>query len=141
MQWDGTQFNRVLALPFDLGHHTLMCNIWAPRSLEDLFKGVEGVSLADLLAQLNPTENTFTVFPNPAKDEASIRYQITEASSVNIDVVDVTGRVVEKVINQEQSAGTYQQRLNIENGNYNRGIFFIRSEINGELKMTKIILE
>jgi hypothetical protein len=45
--------------------------------------------------------------PNPFNPTTTIDYTIGEASFVRLSVFDVTGRPVQRLVEREQSAGTY----------------------------------
>lgn len=60
-------------------------------------------------------------YPNPFNPSTSIRYKIYEAGNVNITVFDILGNSVYELVNEKQSAGTYEVSFRAENlssGNY-----------------------
>ncbi len=69
------------------------------------------------------TETTISVYPNPAKQQLTINYSLTETTWVLIDIFDLSGKKVAQVINkQQQDAGNYEIKYNLPSalpsGNY-----------------------
>lgn len=50
-------------------------------------------------------------FPNPARTQVTIRYALPRAADVRLKVYDLLGRRVRTVVNERQSAGRKQYRL------------------------------
>ncbi len=68
-------------------------------------------------------------FPNPARSETSISYQIDHQGEVNLSVYDVRGALVRTLINGRQSAGHYQVDWNGLDNDFravSSGIYFVR---------------
>jgi hypothetical protein len=63
-------------------------------------------------------ENVFTVepmvYPNPAGEQCAVRYTLQNNAEVAIDLFNVLGEKVMTVINQNQSAGQYDIKLEIK---------------------------
>jgi hypothetical protein len=54
-------------------------------------------------------------FPNPVKDATTIRYTLSSASRVSIEVYDVTGKKIAVLVNNEmKQSGTYDVKWNAE---------------------------
>jgi serine protease AprX len=47
--------------------------------------------------------------PNPFAERTTLRYQLTEAAPVRLDVYDVMGRKVQTLVNASQNAGYHEQ--------------------------------
>lgn len=57
--------------------------------------------------------NSLQVYPNPAKNELSVRFELENSSSLVLDLVDATGRIVcSKKLNAY--SGTYNERFELE---------------------------
>ena len=60
-------------------------------------------------------------FPNPFSSQVSFRYKLDVAGKVNIQVTDITGRVVSMIEPGNKTPGDYTQQLNtaaLAPGNY-----------------------
>lgn len=67
-------------------------------------------------------------FPNPFNPSTNIKFQLPEKSFVSLIVYDMLGREVEKLLNEDVSAGYYN--FNFSASHLNSGIYFYRLETN-----------
>ncbi len=65
------------------------------------------------------------VYPNPAQSVATVSFNLEGSHKVYIDVIDVMGKVVNKITEMELNAGEYQFELpaNLANGLYSVRLF------------------
>jgi len=63
-------------------------------------------------------------FPNPAPQQATIRYQLPEKAKVTLGVYNVLGQRVATLVNAEQSAGNKQRTL--DTSTLGSGVYFVR---------------
>ncbi len=83
----------------------------------DLLEDVENVGTQNPLAE----DLKFKVFPNPVKNFATVQYQLKESGKVIAQLLDLQGRLVQNLLNEQQNAGSQEMYLNAENlssGNY-----------------------
>ena len=73
-------------------------------------------------------------YPNPFNPTTKIRYQIAEAGQVTIDVVDILGRYIITLVNDNKPAGEYEVNFNAEN--LPSGIYFYHIKT-GQYSQTK----
>jgi predicted outer membrane repeat protein len=64
--------------------------------------------------------------PNPSRGHALLTYTTLKPGNVNISIFDATGRLVSKVIDNVQQAGTHS--LTLDNRNLGAGIYFVSVE-------------
>lgn len=57
--------------------------------------------------------NVENIYPNPTKTIVNIIYTVPFQNKINIRVIDISGRVIETVINDEQSIGRYKVEVDI----------------------------
>ncbi len=74
----------------------------------DLGLSVATNELSTLLPQ-------FTVYPNPAKDQAFIDLEVEENTFVELDLIDIHGKVVRSIFNGELARGSAQFNLSTLN--------------------------
>ncbi len=75
-------------------------------------------------------------YPNPFNPKTNIKYSVKrETSSVKITVFDIRGKQVEELVNQKQSAGTYE--VDFSGNNAASGIYFYSLIIDGLVIDTK----
>jgi PKD repeat protein len=89
-----------------------------------------GIDDVEFLATLN-------VYPNPTDGPTTTSFSLSEANQVKIDIVDITGRVVEQVADQAMVPGKY----NFEIGsNLPAGSYFVRYSV-GDNNMTRKLVK
>lgn len=65
-------------------------------------------------------------YPNPFNPSTTIRYQIPKQEVITLKIFDVTGKVIETLVNEKQSPGTYEVNWNASK--YSSGVYFYRVE-------------
>lgn len=81
--------------------------------------------------------NDFEIYPNPATDQVSIVMATELESEVTVEIMDMTGRVVE-VSAQKNTAGT----LTLDCGHLNRGNYILKVTFaNGQQEARKLVLQ
>jgi hypothetical protein len=68
-------------------------------------------------------------YPNPFNPTTTIVYKIAKQSSVLMRIYDITGREVQTVVNEVQSAGTY--KADVRALNMASGVYFYTLEADG----------
>lgn len=79
------------------------------------------------------------IFPNPVKDRASVKINLTNASNVSISVADVMGKNVLSMDKGMLSAGGHNLSFNA--GQFTTGIYFVTVKINGNSYTSKMVVE
>lgn len=77
-------------------------------------------------------------YPNPFNPVTGIEFDLAEQSIVKIVVYDITGREIEKLVNQKLSAGKYKADWNA--AGYPSGVYFYKLETEGYRETKKMIL-
>ncbi|HRH10137.1 MAG TPA: T9SS type A sorting domain-containing protein [Bacteroidia bacterium] len=84
-------------------------------------------------------ENAWTVFPNPAKGDFVISYELKKRSNVRIDVLDLQGRMISNLSQvDQQHTGKYQLPLTLDVPN---GVYLISMQLDGKITSKKVIIE
>ncbi|MEL6822506.1 MAG: FlgD immunoglobulin-like domain containing protein [Calditrichota bacterium] len=82
-------------------------------------------------------------YPNPFNPTTTIRYELSSAGSVRLDVLDVTGAIVKTLVQDAQAIGTYQVDWDATNqvGNaVTSGLYFYRLIHDGSSVTRKMTL-
>lgn len=87
---------------------------------------------------VSPTYS-LSVFPNPAKDEATISYVLPENAKVTAKLISITGQEVAEFYSEEQFAGKQEQKLDISQS-IATGIYVVSLEVNGNRTYKKLII-
>ena len=77
-------------------------------------------------------------YPNPFDPATTLDYDIAVDSNVSITVYDISGQVVEVLVDDYKFAGEYSITWNAQN--YSSGVYFIGMESNGEYFTQKLML-
>lgn len=89
------------------------------------------------------TENDFInevqLYPNPTTNFAYLNFNLMKSENVNINVVDMVGKVVNTISNSTLTSGP--QRFEINTSNLSRGIYLINLSIDGQTLTHKLIVE
>jgi hypothetical protein len=73
----------------------------------DITKTLTGITTH---SQINSTD--ISLYPNPFSDKINISYHIDADTKVVIDIIDINGKILKKVINKKQDAGSYTINVN-----------------------------
>lgn len=79
--------------------------------LNSLTIGFEPVGIE----QANTTVQATTVYPNPAREQVYIDYELKEASAINISLIDLQGKTWVSEQLPTQTPGVHTQRIGLEN--------------------------
>lgn len=87
-----------------------------------------------------PPENfiLFQNYPNPFNPATNIKFQIPENSVVNISIYNVLGELVQQILNDDLSAGTYN--IQWDASNLNSGVYFYEIRTPGFVSVKKMLL-
>jgi uncharacterized repeat protein (TIGR01451 family) len=92
---------------------------------------------------LIPTEVSSQSSPNPFRDNVQIFYALPHDGAVDIDVFDVTGRHIARLVHEVRSAGTHQVGWNgrtDDNSPVPAGVYFYRVRFDDETLLRKMMI-
>ncbi len=78
----------------------------------------------DITLKNQVTKFNLQVYPNPIHKKCNIKYILSQKTSINISVFDITGRFVKDVINETQEVGIYCKTFDVDD--LPQGVYFIR---------------
>lgn len=87
-------------------------------------------------SEISQNESAIRCYPNPVLTTTTIKFTVSENSSVNIDIYDIYGRFITKVENETGTPGEYSATIDAKG--LSPGIYFIRMKsgtVITELKM------
>jgi len=102
------------------------------------------------IAQINTTGNTSVedlsvqsdvlVYPNPSSAKFSIEFFCRNSGDLKLDLISSSGQSVKILIDRNTSSG--KKNFSFDSSNLEKGIYFLRIELNGKLIQTeKIVVE
>lgn len=68
------------------------------------------------------TSNTIASYPNPSSGMMTLAYEIKDAGLVRIDIQDESGNVVQTILNEQKTVGSYS--INVNTGNLKSGAYY-----------------
>jgi hypothetical protein len=106
-------------------------SVWR-RPLSD-FIGIKNIS-TEIPSAFSLSQN----YPNPFNPTTNIRYDISKSGNVKLVVFDALGRVLETLVNEKQSAGTYEATFDASA--FPSGVYFYKLTSDGYSRTMKMIL-
>jgi hypothetical protein len=77
-------------------------------------------------------------YPNPFNPSTNIRYELPKTGFVKLVVLDALGREIETLVNEKQTAGTYEATFNASQ--YTSGVYFYRFTTDNFSETKKMLL-
>lgn len=98
-----------------------------------------GLDFVGVKNQTTFTDKMVSVYPNPASDKATLVIDAINASSLDINILDIHGKVVAApVLNQNLSIGENIFTINTEN--LNTGVYFVTLTSNNGKETVKLVV-
>ncbi len=85
-----------------------------------------------------PKEKFFAFYPNPTSDQVTFKYFIEERSSVTLNIVDVSGKIVAQLIDDYKDMGDYAYQLNTSG--LPAGLYIVRFASNKLSRTEKLVV-
>jgi len=87
-------------------------------------------SISGKLSNIPKTYSLTQNFPNPFNPTTTIQFGLPEAGFVEMDILDIRGRFIKRIVNQYTTAGYHL--VNFEVGNLATGVYFYKINIPGK---------
>jgi hypothetical protein len=88
-----------------------------------------GFSNSSGIAENSGEKAALRCYPNPAQDYATLEFSLAKNEIVTLDIVDVTGTIVQKVIHENLPAG--EQKIVVPTWDLASGVYICRASGNG----------
>jgi plastocyanin len=103
-------------------------------------KGMITVSTVDVKEQTEAIANV-SIFPNPAKNQFSVRFNSVENGNVTAKLYSICGQEIETIeINKEYNLGVTTLNIDLQN-NIPAGVYFIQLNYNSKKTTRKLIID
>lgn len=83
--------------------------------------------------------NTLDVFPNPLSNNATIQYVIGKTSAIQLELLDVQGKIVQELFSGIVDAGTYQASL--QRNQLASGVYLLQMISEDGIVTKKVVIE
>ena len=115
-------------------------NGWAAGENGVIYRTVTGgvTGIAPINNSIPGKMSLYQNYPNPFNPSTLIKFDIAWNSHTNITIFDNTGRLIESLLNQSLSPGTYEVQWNAES--YPSGVYYYRLETDGFSQTKKMLL-
>ena len=80
----------------------------------------------------------YSAYPNPFNPNTTIKFDISKASNISIDVYDASGAYVENILSNMVTPGSYQVDWNASD--MPSGIYFIQMIVDNQVFTEKVLL-
>jgi len=105
---------------------------------QNVVKNNNGFKFDELLTNEDRFNEELLIYPNPLEDKATLLYYLKEADNVTVTLVDVTGKALATLAeNQAQAAGQHQ--LELDARNLPTGIYYLKLQSN-EMQVIKKLM-
>ncbi len=84
------------------------------------------------------SEIGFKVFPNPTSNEATLQIDLLESSSVNVQIIDVSGKIIQSLNYSNLPMGIHQKT--IATNHLQNGTYFIQLRTDEVITMKKLMV-
>lgn len=84
----------------------------------------------------NNAAKLFSVYPNPIRNQSKINYNLKENSDVTISLIDINGKLVKVLADENQKAGSYSLQIN---NDLKSGVYFVKMNT-GKAQFTERIV-
>jgi hypothetical protein len=79
------------------------------------------------------------LYPNPSNGEATLKFNLNDAATVNLNIVNILGENVLPTINYNYGSGEQIVSIN-KNNTLSKGIYFVNISINGAKMSKKLVI-
>lgn len=92
---------------------------------------------ADVVTADSDLEIQVHAFPNPATSQLTITYELPEAQTIQLNLIDGTGKRLQTIVNSKQDAGFYRQEVNVSG--LPSGLYFYQLVTEGKVQTGKVV--
>lgn len=91
-----------------------------------------------LSVEENSLINDFTVFPNPANNEANIKFSVENNQTASVELVNMVGQTVKSTVVQAQ---TGQNLVVMPTTELEAGVYMVRVTVNGSQQVQRLVIQ
>ncbi len=83
--------------------------------------------------------NSISVYPNPAKNNATIAINLKKDETITVNILDITGKIV-KIALQNEKVGSGAIAIDLNTSGFSNGIYFVQISSGSVNATTKLIV-
>jgi serine protease AprX len=96
------------------------------------------VGITPISGEIPDRFNLYTNYPNPFNPVTKIKFDIAKQTNAKLVVYDITGRVIETIVNELLGAGRYEMAFDASH--LSSGVYFYKLETNDYIETKKMLL-
>lgn len=100
--------------------------------------GVSTIGIQQISSEVPEAFRLEQNYPNPFNPSTNIKFQIAKSSFAKITIYDISGKVVNTLVNEELKAGTYE--VYFDGTNYASGVYYYMLEAGNYIETKKMVL-
>lgn len=86
----------------------------------------------------NVIENSLNVFPNPANDKLTVKFNTSKVNNLSVKISDVEGKVVYSR-NESNFSGNFNENINVSN--FGKGVYMIQIISDNSITTEKVVIQ
>lgn len=103
---------------------------------------IDGLTFNTLFTGVNQPEfndpSQFSIYPNPAKNEATFNFHLSEGSQVSLNILDMNGRMITQLVDEYYQQGNYSFKYNVRD--LSAGIYFATFITGNESSLQRFVI-
>jgi hypothetical protein len=131
---NGVRYPVLVIVKYESASQSVTSQTALYANLEDLNKQTEIASKNSNLL----LETDVEVYPNPYREQFTVKYQLAKNSNVKIDLIGANGQLVKTVLNQKQDKGLNTQPI-LKGDLESPGTYYIRVTAGGSVVTKKVV--
>jgi Secretion system C-terminal sorting domain len=80
--------------------------------------------------------SSMMIYPNPATESTTIDYAVGTEGYVKIELLDLSGKLIKNVLNENMISGFYRTELNTQD--LQNGVFLIKTQMGNDVFTQKL---
>jgi hypothetical protein len=130
---DGDGDMDVLSASRDDGQIT-----WFENLMDTVYTDTTSTDTTDIDIILPTSYVLYQNYPNPFNSSTTISFYVYSATSVSLEIYDITGKVVDVLVDQHMQSGL--KTIDFDANSLSSGIYFYRMRMGGYTKTRKMVL-
>ncbi len=102
-------------------------------------QGVDGLTTGIVKNTAGGNRNKMLVYPNPIKNITTISYTIYSNEHVFLSLVDMMGRKIQTIVNENKAPGTYKATINVEQ--LAKGVYIVKLISGKNVSVQEVVIE
>ena len=98
------------------------------------------IDLFNAVKNYNSSNLTFTVYPNPSSGNTTINYSLIEKSQITIDLFNVVGEKITRLVNSPMPAGNHSASFDLKQIGVKPGSYIIKITGENESKTVRLTI-